>query len=352
VQSGRHALADDRAPRCSRPPGCCRHGAGRIRWRNEAAHELGAGGSAGVAFLRVFDASCEALELFHTRHGAQLAVLRCDHPDIEAFIDAKARGALPHFKLSVGVTDAFMHAVEACAQVDLVHRAAPAESGTAVRRDDGLFVYRRANAAELWQRMARAAYDHGEPGVLYLDRINIDNNLAYCETIACVSASGEQPLPPYGACCLGSIDLTQFVAAPFSADARFDFDAFAAVVPVAVRMLDDVLEVTSWPLPQQRDEALSQRRVGLGFTGLADTLVMLGLHYDSDPARETAAHIARTLRDAAYAASIDLARERGPFPRFDADGLLREGAFASRLTTELQSSIREHGLRNSHLLCA
>jgi ribonucleoside-diphosphate reductase alpha chain len=323
----------------------------RLRPRGARVASTKARAAGPVAFLRVFDAACGTLESLDARRGGQMALLRCDHPDIEVFVDAKARGELSNFNLWVGVTDAFMHAVQASAQVELVHRAPPADAGSADRRPDGMWVYRRVNAVALWQRIVRAAHEHGEPGVLFLDRVNADNNLAYCESITCANVCGEQPLPAYGACCLGSIDLTLFVVAPFRADARFDFDAFAATVPVAVRMLDNVLDVTAWPLPQQRDEALSKRRVGLGFTGLADALVMLGLHYDSDAAREAAARIARALRDAAYAASIGLARERGPFPRFDADGLLREGGFASRLPAQLQSGIREHGLRNSHLLC-
>jgi ribonucleoside-diphosphate reductase alpha chain len=282
-----------------------------------------------------------------------MGVLRVDHPDIEAFTDAKARGDLQHFNLSVGVTDAFMRALHEGADVDLVHRAEPAAgaAGGAVRRGDGTWVYRRVAARDLWQRIVRAAHEVGEPGVLFLDTINRDNNLAYCETLCATNVCGEEPLPPYGSCCLGSIDLTRFVVDPFEAGARFDFEAFSAVVPSAVRMLDDVLDVTAWPLPQQREEALSKRRLGIGVTGLGDALILLGLHYGRHAAREMAARIARSLRDAAYAASVELARERGPFPRFSAGDLLRDGSFASRLPDALQAGVRQHGLRNSHLLC-
>jgi ribonucleoside-diphosphate reductase alpha chain len=306
-----------------------------------------------VAFLQVFDAACRTLESFGTRRGAQMGVLRVDHPDIEAFVDAKAHGALQQFNLSVGITDVFMRTLREGGDVELVHSAEPAAadvSARALRRNDGLWVYRRVPARDLWQRVVCSAYEVGEPGVLFLDTINWDNNLAYCETLSATNVWGEQPLPPYGSCCLGSIDLTRFVVDPLDAGARFDFDGFAAVVPTAVRMLDDVLDVTPWPLPRQREEALAKRRVGLGFTGLGDALILLGLHYGRAPAREMAARIACTLRDAAYAASIELARERGPFPSFSASGLLRDGSFASRLPETLQADIRRHGLRNSHLL--
>jgi len=326
----------------------------RIRPRGALVASTRAHAAGPLAFLRVFDAACLTLESAGSRRAAQMGVLRCDHPDIEAFVDAKNAGELQNFNLSVGVTDAFMRALLAHGEIELVHRAEPGDAqkaAGATQRGDGLWVYRRIHAAALWERIVRSAYDHGEPGVLFLDRINAENNLAYCETIAATNVCGEQPLPPYGSCCLGSIDLTRFVAQPFSAQARFDFDAFADLVPTAVRMLDNVLDLTPWPLPQQRDEAQRKRRIGLGFTGLGDALIMLNLRYDAAPAQDTATRIARTLRDAAYAASIELARERGPFPLFDAAQLLRDGSFASRLPPELQERIRTHGLRNSHLLC-
>jgi ribonucleoside-diphosphate reductase, adenosylcobalamin-dependent len=329
-----------------------------LRPAGTLTHRAGTIASGPVSFMRIWDSMCATLLSTGARRGAMMATLRCDHPDIEQFITAKQEAReLRHFNLSVLVSDAFMQAVDEGddwpllfpaaaldgAEGEVLMRAWPGHDGEVPCR-----VIKRIPAQQLWQQIMRATYDYAEPGVLFIDRINHDNNLYYRERISATNPCGEIPLPPYGACNLGSVNLAALVQKPFTADARIDSEALRETVQVAVRLLDDVVDASRFPLPEQEAQAKGTRRLGLGVSGLADTLLMLGLRYDSDAGRQAAQQIMCELRDSAYRASVELAREKGAFPYFARDAYLA-APFVQRLPADIRDGIAAHGIRNSHL---
>jgi ribonucleoside-diphosphate reductase alpha chain len=329
-----------------------------LRPRGARAKGSGNVASGPVSFMRVWDAMCGTILSTGARRGAMMATLRCDHPDIEEFVTAKQQpGQLRRFNLSIQVSDAFMTAVRSDNDWPLVFPAAALDENgeTAVREWPGASgpvacrVMRRVRARALWDLILRSTYDYSEPGVLFMDRINRLNNLWYRERISATNPCGEIPLPPYGACDLGSLNLTRFVTSPFTQEARIDTDALTEAAHVAVRLLDNVIDASRFPLHQQAENARGSRRIGLGITGLADALVMVGLDYGSDEARTIAADVMRLICHTAYRASIENAREKGPFPHFERDKYL-DGPFIRSLPEDIRGRIAADGIRNSHLI--
>ncbi len=304
--------------------------------RPKGADVLGvsADASGPLSFMDVWDAMCRTIMSAGSRRGAMMATMRCDHPDVEAFITAKSDAArLRMFNMSVLITDPFMEAVKSDGSWDL--------------KFDGK-VYKTVKALDLWNAIMKATYDFAEPGVIFIDRINEANNLSYCETIAATNPCGEQPLPPYGACLLGSINLARLVTEPFEAAAALDVDALNALVATSVRMMDNVVDVSKFPLEAQQLEAQNKRRIGLGVTGLADALLMLGLRYGSDEAARQTEDWLHAIARAAYLASVELAKEKGAFPLFDAEEYLASGTMRA-MDEDVREAIREHGIRNALL---
>ncbi len=310
------------------------HDFSTLRPRGALVRSIGADASGPVSFMDVWDAMCRTIMSAGARRGAMMATLRCDHPDIEEFIAAKSDPArLRNFNLSVLVTDRFVAAVQAGEPWDLQFE------GT---------VYRTVAARDLWDRLMRSAYDTAEPGVIFIDRINARNNLNYCEDIHTTNPCGEQPLPEYGACLLGSINLAALVRQPFTVAASLDAGALESRVATAIRFLDNIIDVSAYPLAAQKNEAKAKRRIGLGVTGLADALIMMGLRYGSAAACDQAAGWMRTIQNAAYSVSAGLAREKGAFPLYDKKKFLQQPNVVA-LNETVRAAIAEHGLRNGCL---
>lgn len=305
-----------------------------IRPRGAEVKGVAADASGPLSFMDVWDAMCRTIMSAGSRRGAMMATMRCDHPDIEQFVTAKQDSArLRMFNLSVLVTDAFMAAVKADGPWDLKF---------------GGKVYHTVQARDLWNRIMRSTYDYAEPGVIFIDRINQMNNLGYCEQISATNPCGEQPLPPYGACLLGSVNLARLVTDPFTPAAKLDPVALDRLVRTAVRMMDNVVDASRFPLPQQAEEAMNKRRIGLGVTGLADALLMLGLRYGADEAAAQTERWMHEIARASYLASVEIAQEKGAFPLFDAEKYLATGNML-QMDEDVRTAIRTHGIRNALL---
>ncbi len=305
-----------------------------IRPKGAIVEGVAADASGPLSFMDVWDAMCRTIMSAGSRRGAMMATMRCDHPDIEDFITAKSDPArLRMFNMSVLVTDPFMEAVKADKSWDLVFK------GT---------IYRTIQARALWDAIMQSTYNHAEPGVIFIDRINKANNLGYCETIAATNPCGEQPLPPYGACLLGSINMARLVTDPFGDNSGLDIGAMTKLVATAVRMMDNVVDASRFPLEAQAAEARAKRRIGLGVTGLADALLMVGLKYGSEEAARQTDQWMHAIARAAYLASVELAKEKGAFPLFDAEQYLASGAMQD-MDADVCDAIRQYGIRNALL---
>lgn len=305
-----------------------------LRPKGALVRGVGADASGPISFMDVWDAMCRTIMSAGSRRGAMMATLRCDHPDIEAFIAVKEDAArLRMFNLSVLVTDAFIQAVKTDAPWPLIF--------------DGK-TYRTVSARDLWNKIMMATYNYAEPGVIFIDRINQKNNLNYCETIAATNPCGEQPLPPYGACLLGSINLARLIKDPFGSGAHLDESALESLIPTAIRMMDNAIDASNFPLDAQAQEAKNKRRIGLGVTGLADALIMCGVRYGSPDSLTLIDRWMRLLRDSAYRASAELATEKGPFPLYDAQAYSKTDMVQS-LDPDVQALIVKNGVRNALL---
>ncbi len=305
-----------------------------IRPRGADVKGVAADASGPLSFMDVWDAMCRTIMSAGSRRGAMMATMRCDHPDIEAFITAKSDPArLRMFNMSVLVTDAFMEAVKADGPWELTF-------------DDK--VYHTVDARDLWNKIMQGTYDYAEPGVIFIDRINQRNNLSYVEQIAATNPCGEQPLPPYGACLLGSINLARLVTDPFEKAAELNEEALTDLVATAVRMMDNVVDASKFPLEAQAQEAQAKRRIGLGVTGLADALLMLGLKYGTEEAAAQTEAWMKAIARASYLASVDLAKEKGAFPLFDKDKYVN-GGLVQDMDEDVKKAIAKHGIRNALL---
>lgn len=291
---------------------------------------VAADSSGPLTFMDVWDASCKTIMSAGIRRGAMMATMRCDHPDVEKFIEAKRDPLrLRMFNMSVLITDEFMVAVKNNQPFDLKF---------------GGKVYKTINAKSLWDKIMSSTYHYAEPGVIFIDTINKMNNLNYIEEINCTNPCGEQPLPPYGACLLGSINM----AAILNPDYTINYKSLEETVRIAVRMMDNVIDVSKFPLEKQEQEAKNKRRIGLGVTGLADALALGGLVYGSDEAVAWVDKVLGFIAQTAYRASIDLAKEKGAFPLFDAEKFLTSGNMQN-MPEDIRNDIRQHGIRNALL---